>query len=197
MILLQSTQTVRGKDCRMSFVCGDRALKTAAASSEGIRSIAYNLSCGTSAEDVVSAVARIKANGADSRRRETKLLKEIAKFEGQRLCADLQAGRNAYLHRGQEGMEFLNMIIFEIKQVVKDSEGVVVVLAVGEEKNPGQVVVVGSSGAVESFAKKLQESGIEVKGNGKGERWQGKVVEWKKGDLGKLQALVGHSVQGS
>lgn len=190
MILLQSTQTVRRTDCRLYFVGGERALQAASSSAAGIRDLAYDLSCGTSAGDVVSAVAKIKNDRADLRRKEVKLLKEIARFEGERLATQLRDGRNAYMHRGQEGMEFVNMVLFELKQASKEAKDVIAVLAVGEEKKAGQVVVTGPGDAVGAFAKRLQDSGIEVKGNGKGERWQGKVAEWRKGDLKKLEALV-------
>ena len=181
----------------MFSVTGDRALNVATSSAESVRKMAYDLSCGTSPEDVVAAVDKIKTDRADLRRKEVRLLKEIAKFEGERMRVELKAGRNAFLHRGQEGMEFVNMVSFELKQAVKESEGVVAVLVVGEKGTAGQVVITGSGDAVTSFAQRLQESGIGVKGNGKGERWQGKVPEWKKGEVEKLEALVKQSFGGN
>ena len=191
LILLQSTQTVRGKDCRLSFLTGDHAVQLATSSAEGIRSIAGSLSCGLSPEDVVANVERIKGNAAEGRKKEARLLKEIAGFEAEKLKAELKAGRNAYLHRPQEGPEFIQMVLFEMKQALKEaSPDVAVVLATGEKSQAGQVVIVGAAAAVAGLSEKLLASEIEVKGNGKGERWQGKVVEWKKGDLKKLEEIV-------
>jgi misacylated tRNA(Ala) deacylase len=152
--------------------------------------MAYDLSCGTSPEDVVAAVDKVKTDRAELRRKEVKLLKDVAKFEGARMEAEMMGGKSAWLWRADEGMEFLNFVLFELKQAIKGSEGVVAVLAVGDKGKPGQVVVVGSAAAVEELVGKIQAAEIGVKGNGKGERWQGKVLEWKKGELERLEKLA-------
>lgn len=80
------------------------------------------------------------------------------------------------------------MVLFEIKDALK--EGGLVVLASGEVKETGAVVVTGIPALVEDFALKLKDTVASVKGGGKGEKWQGKVVEWKKGEIETLRKLV-------
>jgi misacylated tRNA(Ala) deacylase len=78
--------------------------------------------------------------------------------------------------------------VFEVKDHLTDES--LVVLASGEEKKGGQVVVVGEKGSVEVFVEKTKGAVSGIKGGGKGGRWQGKVIEWKKGEIEALKNLV-------
>ena len=60
----------------------------------------------------------------------------------------------------------------------------------GEVKMAGSIVIIGSPGAVDGMAAKVKEAVGSVKGGGKGEKWQGKVTEWHKGEIEKLKAAV-------
>jgi misacylated tRNA(Ala) deacylase len=66
----------------------------------------------------------------------------------------------------------------------------VVVLCSGEVKTAGSIVIVGTPEAVEAMAAKVKEAVGSVKGGGKGEKWQGKVAEWQKGEVEKLKEVV-------
>jgi misacylated tRNA(Ala) deacylase len=172
----------------MYFSAGDRAIKLASSSIRSLRSIGGALSSGMGAEEVLGAVKKMSDNLTESRRKEAKLLMEIAKYEAERVTADLQSGKIAWVYRSSGNLDYINSICFEIKDTLK--EGGLVVLATGEKKTSGQVVVVGETAPLEEFVAKMKVVVSGVKGGGKGERWQGKVTEWKKGEIEALKNLV-------
>ncbi|KAI9050381.1 hypothetical protein LZ554_005546 [Drepanopeziza brunnea f. sp. 'monogermtubi'] len=188
LILLHHTQSIRGTNTRMFFTAGDRAIRLATSSIRSLRSIGGILSSGTAPDDVLSSVKRMSDNVSDLNRKSNKLLLEIAKFEGERVKADLAAGKMAWVYRPSPGLDFINSVCFEVKDQLK--EGGLVVLASGEGKSGGAVVLVGEKGLVESFTERMKGVVSSIKGGGKGEKWQGKVVEWKKGELEALRKLV-------
>jgi misacylated tRNA(Ala) deacylase len=139
--------------------------------------------------DVVANVARLSDQLADARRKSNKMLAEIAKFEGARIQTALRERKIAFSYRATDGLDFINSVVVEIKDQLKDGGGVVV-LCSGEVKSAGSIVIVGSSEAVEGMAVKVKEAVGSVKGGGKGEKWQGKVAEWQKGEVEKLKEVV-------
>ncbi|PMD52965.1 ThrRS/AlaRS common domain-containing protein [Hyaloscypha bicolor E] len=188
LILLHHTQSIRGTNCRMYFSAGDRAIKLASSSIRSLRSIGGTLSSGMGTEEVLGAAKKMSDNLTESRRKEAKLLLEIAKYEAERVKADLKSGKKAWVYRSSGNLDYINSICFEVKDVLKD--GGLIVLATGEKKTSGQVVIVGEKRAVEEFVEKMKGVVSGVKGGGKGERWQGKVIEWQKGEIEVLKNLV-------
>lgn len=116
------------------------------------------------------------------------MLAEIAKFEGDRIKAELEKTENAFSHRATDGLEFVNSVVFEIKDVAKE-RGVAVICS-GDVKATGSVVIIGRPELVEKMAGKVKDVVSTVKGGGKGEKWQGKVTEWKKGEMEALKEAV-------
>ena len=113
---------------------------------------------------------------------------EIAKFEADRVKANLQATGKAWVYRADEGLEYINWVVHEIKDILKESG--VVLFASGEGKKGGQVLIIGDEGSVEAVATKVKEILKGIKGGGKGGKWQGKVMEWGKKDLEALRNIV-------
>ncbi|KAH7127084.1 Threonyl/alanyl tRNA synthetase [Dendryphion nanum] len=187
LILLHHTQSVRGTNCRLFFSCGDRAINLATSSVNSIRSMAVSLSSGSTPMDVEATVKRLGDSLVDSRRKEKKLLVEIAKFEGARMKADLASGKNGWCHRPTDGLDFINLVVIEIKDVIKEKG--VVVFASGQEKEVGSIMIVGESSLVDALSAKVKTIVSSVKGGGKG-KWQGKVTEWKKGEIEALKQAV-------
>lgn len=67
----------------------------------------------------------------------------------------------------------------------------VVVLTSGEGSTGGAIVILGKKKeAVDSYVNKTKELFPGIKGGGKGERWQGKISEWKNGDIEKLRGVI-------
>lgn len=116
------------------------------------------------------------------------MLAEIAKFEGDRIKAELQKSESAFSHRATDGLDFVNLVSFEVKEVVKERG--VAVLCSGDVKATGSIVIIGKPELVEKMAAKVKEVVSTAKGGGKGEKWQGKVTEWKKGEIEALREAV-------
>ncbi|KAH7141457.1 threonyl and alanyl tRNA synthetase second additional domain-containing protein [Dactylonectria estremocensis] len=188
LILLHHTQPIHGKNCRLYFSVGDRAIKASAESINALRSVAQTISSSSDPTELIASVSRINDTAADLKRRERNLLSEIAKYEGDRVKAILQSRKKAWVCRPSGTLDFLNMVIFEVRDTAQESG--VVVLAAGEGQAGGPIVVVGERNLVSEVVKKIQEVMPSVKGGGKGERWQGKVKEWKKEDLEAIRMLV-------
>jgi misacylated tRNA(Ala) deacylase len=189
LILLHHMQTIRGTNCRLFFSCGDRAIALASSSINALRAIGGQLSSGSKPGEVQDAVQRLGDALSESRKREKKVLGEIAGFEAERIKTDLKAGRSAFCHRPSEGLEFINSVVFEVKGAVVEA-GRAVVLVTGEEKGSGAIMVVGEEKEVERLVGKVKETVSSVKGGGKGGKWQGKVVAWGKGEVERLREAV-------
>jgi misacylated tRNA(Ala) deacylase len=187
VILLHHTQSVRGTNCRLFFTAGDRAVKMATESINGLRSIAVSLSSSPEPKEVAAGVQRLGDQVSEARKREKRMLAEIAKFEGEKIKARFSEGREAaFLHRATEGLDFINLVIFETRDIVKECG--VVVLCSGEVKASGSIVVFGKPELVEKISAKVKDIVSTAKGGGKGEKWQGKVTEWQKGEHEALMA---------
>lgn len=188
--MLGGTQSVHGKNCRLSFACGQRAVRLALGSAGASRALGKLLSCGTDPETLIAATTRINDSLSESKKREKKLLAEIAGYEVDRIKAVLETKRSVWVYRGDCTLDFFTGIISQIKDVVKDKDSVVV-FASGEDRKAGSVVIFGQTTAVEALSSRAKESIEGLKGGGKGEKWQGKVPEWRKGDIEVLKGLVG------
>lgn len=191
LILLHGTQSVHGKNCRLFFSAGDQAVRVATASVAAVGSAARVLSCANDGSEVAAEVAKLGELAAELKRKEKKLLSEIAVYEAARVKDQLRQGRSAWVYRADGGLDFLNKVMAEVKEEISSAaKGVVVVLASGEEKKAGPLVVVGEATAVDEMVAKVKNTVKEVKGGGKGQKWQGKVACWQRGELDALRALV-------
>lgn len=154
----------------------------------GLRSIAVSLSSSAAPADVAAGVQRLSDQVSEARKKEKKMLAEIAKFEVDRLKVDLERSGVAFSYRPTDGLDFINLVVFEIKEAV--SKQGVALLCSGEVKTSGSIVIIGKAELVESMAVKVKDIVSTAKGGGKGEKWQGKVTEWKKGEVEALRAAV-------
>jgi misacylated tRNA(Ala) deacylase len=186
VIMLHHTASVRGTNCRLYFTAGDRAIKMATEAINGLRSIAVSLSTSAAPADVAAGVQRLGDQVSDARKKEKRMLAEIAKFEGERIKKELESRDNVFSHRPTDGLDFVNLVVFEIKEAVTDK---VVVLCSGEVKASGSLVIIGKPELVESMAGKVKGVVSTIKGGGKG-KWQGKVTEWQKGEIEALKKAV-------
>ncbi|KAH8723989.1 hypothetical protein GQ44DRAFT_709461 [Phaeosphaeriaceae sp. PMI808] len=188
VILLHHTTSVRGTNCRLYFTAGDRAISMAASSINGLRSIAVSLSSSAAPDDVAAGVQRLGDQVSEARKKEKKMLAELAGFEGERVKAMLWDRECVFSYRATDGLDFVNQVVFEVKDAVKERG--VVVLCSGEVKAAGSIVIIGKPDLVESMAAKVKEVVSTVKGGGKGEKWQGKVVDWQKGEIEALKNAI-------
>ncbi|KAF1958968.1 ThrRS/AlaRS common domain-containing protein [Byssothecium circinans] len=189
LVLLHHTTTVRGTNCRLFFSAGDRAVGLATGAIDAVRSIAVSLSSGGGPKEVQGSVQRLSDNLAEARKREKKLLAEIAGVEAERVRGVLRGGGTAWSYRAGDGLDFINLVVGELRETLKEGKGVVVLVS-GEAKTAGSIMVLGEKEKVERVAAKVKECVSGVKGGGKGEKWQGKVMEWKKGEIDALKAAI-------
>jgi misacylated tRNA(Ala) deacylase len=187
VILLHHTASVRGTNCRLYFTAGDRAIKMASESINGLRSIAVSLSSSAAPADVAAGVQRLGDQVSEARKTQKRMLTEIAKFEGERIKKELEVRNSVFSYRATDGLDFINSVVFEIKDAVKER---VIVLCSGEVKTAGSLVILGKPELVESMAARVKVVVSSVKGGGKGEKWQGKVTEWQKGEIEALKKVA-------
>ncbi|RKL10645.1 hypothetical protein BFJ68_g8621 [Fusarium oxysporum] len=182
--------SVHGKNCRLSFITGDRAIKLATSSVSAISSIAKILSSSNVPSEVVSRTTALSDTVTDLKRSERKLLLEVAKFESEQAIRIIVQNRmNAYIHRYDGNTDFINKIVGETRDVLQGT-GFVVVIAIGEPKGSGPVVIVGDQVAVDAMAQKVKVVIKDIKGGGAGGKWQGKVKEWTNAQLLALKEIV-------
>ena len=77
------------------------------------------------AEEVLGAVKKMSDNLTESRRKEAKLLLEIAKYEAERVKADLKSGKKAWVYRSSGNLDYINAVCFEAKDTLKEG-GIIV-----------------------------------------------------------------------
>lgn len=187
--MLGATQAVHGKNCRLFFTCGQRAVRLALGSAGAARAIGRLWSCGTEPETLIAAATRINDSVAELKKREKKLLAEIAGYEVERIKTVLQTQKSAWVYRLDCSLDFFTGIISQIKGIVKERDAVVV-FASGEDRKAGSIVIFGQQPAVETLSSRAKEAVEGLKGGGKGEKWQGKVTEWPKGGIEVVKGMV-------
>ena len=188
LILLHHTTSVRGTNCRLYFTAGDRAISLATDSINGLRNIAVSLSSSAAPEEVAAKVQGLSEQVSEGKKREKRMLAEVAKFEAQQIKETLQCAVSAFSHRPDDGLDFINLALIELRDTLKGNG--VAVLCTGDTKMPGSLVIAGKAELVESLSAKVKDIVKTVKGGGKGEKWQGKITEWQKGEIDALKTAV-------
>lgn len=188
VVLLHHTQSIRGTNCRLFFTAGDRAINMATDSINGLRNIAVSLSSGAAPEELASKVQALGEQISEGKKREKRMLSEIAKFEAQHIKETLQCAVGAFLHRPDDGLDFINTVVIELRDVLKGKG--VVLLCTGATKTTGSLIITGKADLVETLSAKVKDIVKTAKGGGRGEKWQGKVTEWQKGEIEALRAVV-------
>ena len=168
---------------------GDRAIDFANSSISAVSSIAKLTSSKLAPDEVVVKTSDVCSSVTELRRVEKRLLQEIAVYESARVREVIRSGKNALVQRPDGGIEFINKVIGETKDAVKGT-GLVVIVAIGEARGTGPVVISGDKDSVTAMAERVKTAVKDIKGGGKGEKWQGKVSQWQKEDFKALKALV-------
>ncbi|TDZ33197.1 putative alanyl-tRNA editing protein alaX [Colletotrichum spinosum] len=189
LILIHHGESVHGKNYRLYFSVGERAIGLATASVGAVTSVSRLLSCRNTSEEVVQSVKKTQDAASELKKREKKLLGEIAEFEAAAARTRLQTSRSVWVHRADGNADFVKWVTVGIKDELARAGGVAVV-ATGEDKQGGQLLIFGQKTSVEALVPKVKELVSGVKGGGAGEKWQGKVAAWEKGVLDDLKSLV-------
>ncbi|KXH36812.1 threonyl and Alanyl tRNA synthetase second additional domain-containing protein [Colletotrichum salicis] len=189
LILVHHGEPVHGKNYRLYFSVGDRAINLATASLSAMSSLSKLLSCKNTSDEVVQTVKTVQSSATDLKKREKKLLADIAEFEADAAKTKLQSTKSVWVHRANGNADFVKWVTVGVKDAVMACGGVIV-LATGDDGNSGQISVLGGKAAVEALVPKIKDAVTGVKGGGGGEKWQGKVTTWEKGSLKALKELV-------
>ena len=113
---------------------------------------------------------------------------ELAQHEARRIKESLERATGVFLHRPNDGPDFINRVLIEIGDA-PTSNGVVL-LCTGEVRTAGAIVIYGKTELVAALSAKVKDIVQSVKGGGKGAKWQGKVTEWRKGEVEALKSAA-------
>ncbi|OAG04298.1 ThrRS/AlaRS common domain-containing protein [Paraphaeosphaeria sporulosa] len=188
LVLLHHTQSIRGTNCRLFFTAGDRAVKLATSSINGLRDIGISLSTSAAPEDVAAKIQNLNDQVSEGRKKEKKMITELAKYQAQQIKESLQNSVGAFLHRPDDGMDFVSRVLIELDDTLKQDR--VIMLCTGDVKTTGTIVIQGREDLVSSLSAKVKEIVKAAKGGGKGRKWQGKVTEWGRGEVEGLESAV-------
>ncbi|KAJ4356548.1 uncharacterized protein N0V89_004582 [Didymosphaeria variabile] len=188
VILLHHTQSIRGTNSRLFFTAGDRALKLATESINGLRNIGVSLSTSAAPEDIADKIKILNEQVSEGRKKEKRMVVELAKYEAREIKETLQRSSGAFLHRPEDDVDFINRVLIEVADTL--DQGGVIVLCTGDVKSSGMVVIQGREDLVTGLSAQVRDVVKTAKGGGKGRKWQGKVTEWEKGEVEALENAV-------
>ncbi|KAG5356908.1 Alanyl-tRNA editing protein [Yarrowia sp. E02] len=177
-VALLHTQAMRGTNCRVFFVCGDRVHKYTSEAHRTIKMVNSQLSCLT--EDIENKLVALNQNLKDTSNREKMWMAEVATFTAHKAKQDLETKNVVFVYKPEASLEFLNVIAKEIGDL---AEGKTAILACGQGAAGGAIMIIGDK--LDEVSAKVKDIVVHVKGGGKG-RWQGKVTKW---DMGAAEAL--------
>jgi misacylated tRNA(Ala) deacylase len=180
-ILLHS-QNIRGTNCRLFFMCGDRVTAYATEAHDILRKAGAALSCQT--EDIDYKIQRLTLQARENANRERAWAGQVAAYEAATLRRKLDSEKFAVLYKPDASMDFVKTVEKELGKL-KPGDGTVILIT-GEGKQGGSIVISGDN--VDVYAAKVKQIVNNVKGGGKG-KWQGKVVSYEKGQLDSLTAM--------
>ncbi|KAK9464905.1 Threonyl/alanyl tRNA synthetase [Lipomyces arxii] len=177
---------IRGANSRLYFLIGDRVRAYAREMNTLTRSLNAKLSCQT--EEIETKITKLDSQMRDSYKSEKQWMAEVASLEAARIKTELAECKKVYVYRPEQStLVYFNMLMAELK--LEPGSGVVV-LACGTGKTGGALVVIGDN--ADKVAAEIRDAGVvkELKGGGKGVKWQGKVMAWEKGEPETLSAFV-------
>lgn len=188
LILLHHTQSIRGTNCRLFFTAGDRAVKLATGSINGLRDIGISLSTSAATENIADKIANLNDQVVEARRKEKRMTTELAKYQAQQIKESLQSSVGAFLHRPDDGVDFISRVLIELDDTLK--QDVVILFCTGDVKSTGTIVIQGREDLVTTLSAKVKDIVKAAKGGGKGKKWQGKVTEWRRDEFEELKNAV-------
>ncbi|CAE6468826.1 unnamed protein product [Rhizoctonia solani] len=186
-ILLHYTQPIRGTNTRLFFSCGSRAMALTTSALRATRSLSVTLASGTNPSELNTRATQVTSSLRDALRAKRKLETEIASYLASRVTQD----QSPWLHRAEAGLDFLMDVAAAVPEERLPS---VLLLAAGSGAEGGSVLIIGNNAdQVQSVASKAVTVVKQLKGGGKGARWQGKVQVWEKGNLDALEKIARES----
>lgn len=188
-IALYHQQSIRGGHSRLFFACGARVYKYATKLHSILKDVSgTHLSC--QFEEVPEKVGVLNGSYRKALSRESNLLKEIAATEAQKVYTTLTTTDVDYVYRADNNPEYLTLVQKELLTLINtskaptvDLEKQTVVLYNGDYASGtgGMVKILGPKAT--EIQGELKKRILNLKGGGKGNTFQGKVVLYAKGEL--------------
>ncbi|KAK9324584.1 Threonyl/alanyl tRNA synthetase [Lipomyces orientalis] len=175
---------IRGSNSRLHFLIGDRVRAYARELNNLTRVLNSRLSCQT--EEIEAKISRLDSQLRDSLKREKLWRADVVKSDAARVMDELKQEKKSYVYRADgAGLDYFNSLVAEIGNLEASSG--VLVLASGAGKNGGALLLIGEG--ADKVASRLVGDGIikSLRGGGKGAKWQGKISQWEKGEVEKLE----------
>lgn len=177
-VKLLHAESVRGGNTRLFFLCGKRVVDTLETNLAMNRQLTALLSCPP--ENFVENVDKIQKTAKENMKKAKRLLESLATYTVNDVEASLKDKPFALVYKEDADMEFLTMVanVIRDRALIEEGSSKVVLLAAGDKKTGGPVIITGGSNDIVQKTGKILTSVISgVKGGGRG-RWQGKAQNW-------------------
>lgn len=197
LTLFNHTQSIRGTNCRIFFLAGNRVVQYARAANDYLRKVNSTLSCTT--EDIELKLSELSTQLKAAKSAEKYWSLEMAAKDAHDLKSKIstfaEVPENGYngvvVYNAKGSMDYFRAVEKELGPLeqIKSPSPFVIVFAGGQATESGLIIVAGTSKeAIDDAAKKVKEAVPDVKGGGKG-KWQGKVVSWKTNGIRAIENL--------
>ncbi|XP_033911728.3 alanyl-tRNA editing protein Aarsd1 isoform X1 [Acipenser ruthenus] len=184
-IKILGTEKGKKNKTNLIFVAGSRVLKYAERSYSVERALTSLLKTGP--EDHVEAVDKLQKSVKVLQKNNLNLLRDLAVLIAEHFKSNPNRGKLFCLHRKDGDNEFMNIIANEI-----GTEGTLIFLTVGDEKEAGLFLLAGPIEMVDTLGPRVAEL-LEGKGAGKRGRYQGKAN--KMGRRPEVEVLLQENIQ--
>ncbi|PVV00685.1 hypothetical protein BB560_004920 [Smittium megazygosporum] len=186
-IKLCQPETGRKGTIRLPFLVGLRVLEYLDKSLKVEKQLNNLLS--TSQDDFSEAVDRLIKQRKEANKVSKNLFQEISEYVAKSMFTELSTtSKNIVtLHREDAPLDFIFSIFKTVLPLLEklptqnnNSEPKAVVVSAGPIKTGGPIIVFGTPDLVSKISSHLLKDIPELKGGGKGSKWQGKSSSWSK-----------------
>ncbi|RCI00298.1 hypothetical protein CU098_011990, partial [Rhizopus stolonifer] len=141
-------------------------------------------------ETFVENVQKIQQQSRAHMKKTKKLLEQLAIYAVNDIAEHLKTEQSVIVYKEEGDMEFIGMManIVKDRKLLEEQDQRVIILAAGEKKQGGPIIITGSTNEiVQKTGKAVMATLNGVKGGGKG-RWQGKAQSWD--DIDNLENAI-------
>lgn len=191
-VALLHQSNIRGGHSRLHFICGSRVYQYLRMQNSILKNVSGNqLSC--QIDEVAEKVDQMTKSYKKATARELSLLREVAYVEAKRIFNEFSktSRKTAFAYRSENSSEYVQFLQKELLTLINKQQSCgidlnkthTVVFITGDyaSGDGGIAKIIGSS--AEDIQKILKEKISSLKGGGKGNSYQGKVLKYEKGEI--------------
>ncbi|KAK9459289.1 Threonyl/alanyl tRNA synthetase [Lipomyces oligophaga] len=183
-IALLHQVVIRGSNSRLYFLIGDRVRRYEKSLHSLTRTLNSNLSCQT--EEIISKTSRLEQQYKESAKREKFWMTELSRIDCTNLIEVATKEGKALLYRSEsQAADYLSILAADLGKKSGSNNFDLILLISGTPKNSGSIYIFGKRAAEVSV--EIKKIATNVKGGGKGQKWQGKVATWEKNEIEQLK----------